>query len=197
MYDEHGTPIHMIGSHIDISEKSVELARVESEQFARATLDGLSAHIAIIDADGTIVAVNRAWREFGAQNLPANLPPSPPADVGAAARTRSLREGANYVAVCRAAAAGGCSEAQQWLDGMAAVLAGETDLAEFEYPCHSPSEQRWFVVRISRMPVGDPPRLVVAHENITGRKLVELEREQLQRQEAAGSRRPAGGGHRP
>jgi len=167
LYDEDGRAIHMLGSHIDITEKKrAELALAEAERYARATLDGLAAHIAIIDVDGTIIAANRAWRDFGAVNLPAN--------TTAANSASNLCEGANYAAVCRAAAAAGCTEAQQWLDGMEAVLAGKTELAEFEYACHSPGEQRWFVVRISRMPGDAPLRLVVAHENITQRKRSEL-----------------------
>ena len=173
VYNEDGRAMRMLGSHIDITEKKrAELAVAESERFARATLDGLSAHIAIVDAAGTIVAVNRAWREFAAANRPAN----PLADLPA---TGGLSEGANYVAVCRAAVAAGCTEAQLWLDAMQAVLGGAAELVDFEYPCHSPHEQRWFVVRISRMPGDVPPRLVIAHENITRRKLIELEREEL------------------
>jgi C4-dicarboxylate-specific signal transduction histidine kinase len=41
---------------------------------------------------------------------------------------------------------------------------------QLEYPCNSPSEQRWFMVRVTRF-VGDGPvRIVVAHENITQRR---------------------------
>ena len=172
LYDENGRAIHMLGAHSDITEKKrAELALAEAEQIARATLDGLAAHIAIVAADGTVVAVNRAWRQFAAAN--------PPGNAAAANRAPDVCEGANYAAVCRAAAAGGCPDAQQWLDGMEAVLAGKTESAEFEYACHSPREQRWFLVRISRLPRGGPPQLVVAHENITGRKRSDLEREEL------------------
>ncbi len=174
LYAEDGQAIHMLGSHIDITEKKrAELALAEAERFARATIDGLAAHIAIVAADGTIVAANRAWRDFAAANLPANTAHA--ANTTAA----NLCEGANYAAVCRVSAAAGCPEAKQWLDGMAAVLAGKVEQAEFEYPCHSPREQRWFLARISRLPEDDPPRLVVAHENITERKLRDLEREEL------------------
>ena len=134
---------------VDITEKKrAELALAGSERLARATLDGLSAHIAIVDSAGVIVAVNQAWRNFAA----ANLPPDSPAGGSAG----SLYEGANYAAVCRAAASAGCAEAQLWLDGMQALLAGATDLVEFEYPCHRPGEQRWFVARISAYQVTTP-----------------------------------------
>lgn len=72
-----GSATHMLGSHIDITEKKrAELALAEAEQFARASLDGLSAHIAIVTADGTLVAVNRAWREFAAANSPGGARPA-------------------------------------------------------------------------------------------------------------------------
>src|SRR5215211_927099 len=34
----------------------------ETEALLRSTLDSLSAHIAVLDAAGTIIAVNKAWR---------------------------------------------------------------------------------------------------------------------------------------
>ncbi len=39
-----------------------------------------------------------------------------------------------------------------------------------EYACSSPSEQRWFIGRVTRFPGKDLGRLVNAHENITERK---------------------------
>jgi two-component system NarL family sensor kinase len=40
----------------------------ESEALLRSTLDGLSAHVAVLDKNGTIVAVNHAWRAFADQS---------------------------------------------------------------------------------------------------------------------------------
>ena len=39
-----------------------------------------------------------------------------------------------------------------------------------EYPCHSPTERRWFVGRVGRLVEDDSPMALVAHENITRRK---------------------------
>ena len=42
-----------------------------------------------------------------------------------------------------------------------------------EYPCHSPTERRWFVGRVVPLPQKkDLPIAIVAHENITGRKVL-------------------------
>src|ERR1051325_7619511 len=45
-------------------QMEAELREAE-ERIALSALDTLSAHIAILDADGKILAVNKAWREFG------------------------------------------------------------------------------------------------------------------------------------
>ena len=41
---------------------------VETEALLRSTLDSLSAHVAVLDATGTIIAVNKAWRLFAKQS---------------------------------------------------------------------------------------------------------------------------------
>ena len=62
---------------------------VETEALLRSTLDSLSAHIAVLDATGTIIAVNKAWRSFAQRSGYAGI------DDGV---------GTNYLAVCEAAA---------------------------------------------------------------------------------------------
>ena len=44
-----------------------------------------------------------------------------------------------------------------------------------EYPCHSPTEQRWFVGRVAPFASDSSQQAVVIHENIT-------EREQMKQQ---------------
>ena len=41
---------------------------ISARLLLQAALDALSAHVAVLDANGTIVGVNRAWRRFGRQN---------------------------------------------------------------------------------------------------------------------------------
>ena len=48
-----------------------------------------------------------------------------------------------------------------------------------EYPCHSPTEQRWFVGRVVPFTSDSSPQAVVIHENITERKQMELQLKQL------------------
>lgn len=130
----------------------------ESEQFLIATLDALSSHIAILDPTGEIVTVNRAWREFAKAN------DSDPT---------ALAEGMNYLTVCDASAASGDGLAAAIGDGIRAVIKGSMRSLHIEYPCHSPEQQRWFELRVTPFPGSEDRRVVVAHENITARKLAE------------------------
>jgi len=127
----------------------------QAELFARSTLDSLSAEIAIVDQEGTILAVNQAWRAFAA----ANRPPE-----------GTVAEGANYLRVCDAATGPESAETAAFAAGLRAVLDGRRTEFEMEYPCQTPAEQRWFVGRVTRFPGEGPARAVVAHEDITERK---------------------------
>ncbi|MCZ7542866.1 MAG: PAS domain S-box protein [Anaerolineae bacterium] len=119
----------------DITErKQAEEALRASERFARSTLDGLSAHIAIVDETGAILAVNKAWRDFADANPPVAM---------------NVCEGADYFQVCDGARGPSSEGAAEFVEGMRAVLAGRVELFEMEYSCHSPDEQRWFVGRVT------------------------------------------------
>jgi hypothetical protein len=59
-----------------------------SERFACSVLDCLSAHVAVLDASGTIVAAIRAWKAFAGPN---------------GADPRMVSEGVNYLGACDSA----------------------------------------------------------------------------------------------
>lgn len=79
----------------------------------------------------------------------------------------------NYINVCEGAR-GDCSgEAGAVAEGIRKVL--DNTLLEFslEYPCHSPTEQRWFRLMVSPMQADARAGAVVMHIDITERKLAE------------------------
>jgi PAS domain S-box-containing protein len=131
-----------------------------SGMFARATLDALSANIAILDGEGVILSVNRAWREFAIENSIELI---------------RLCEGVNYLAVCESAVGNNSEESGKAAEGIRAVMSGSQDEFSIEYPCHAPDEKRWFNMRVTRFVFEGGLRVVVAHENITKRKNVEAE----------------------
>ena len=132
----------------------------EASRIVRATLDSLSAHIALVGTSGEIFLTNEVWRRFARANG------TPPHEVS---------EGANYLDVCDSAGRAGSREAEAFADGLRSVLEGRLDEFAMEYPCHSPTEERWFVARATRFLRGDgvAQGAVVVHENVTERKLAE------------------------
>ncbi|NWG18418.1 MAG: PAS domain-containing sensor histidine kinase [Chloroflexi bacterium] len=129
----------------------------EAESFVKAALDGLTAHIAILDETGTIIHVNHAWRSF--------------ADTNGYTDSR-YGIGSNYLAVCdRAATPDAIAVAQ----GIRRVLARSLPQFDLEYPCHSPAERRWFVIQVTAFEWRNYRRVVVAHQNVTEIKSAQVE----------------------
>jgi len=141
-----------------------EVAVMESQRFLQSTLDALSAHIAILDESGVIISVNAVWNRFAQSNCQS------------AAR---FGVGVNYLEVSDHSQGECAEEAPAVARGIRAVLAGEREEFSLEYPCHSPAEKRWFIVRVTRFSGEGTRRIVVAHENITERKQADEERSRL------------------
>lgn len=139
-------------------EQAAREEEAQRSQELQNTLDSLSAHIAILDESGEIVAVNDAWRTFAEANG---------GDPG------KVSEGSNYLRVCQPVTDLNSGEAAAFAEGIRAVLSGRRESFEMEYPCHSPTERRWFIGRVTPFFCNEKPWAVVAHENITERKMAE------------------------
>jgi diguanylate cyclase (GGDEF)-like protein len=132
---------------------------VVQETFAIDVMNSLTAHIAVLDSQGLIVEVNEAWKRLALEN-------------GAGDDTYYV--GTHYLAVCEGAVGhGDDATVEEVSRGLHALLRGKEDSFSLEYPCHFPNEDRWFAVRMTRFSRGDNSYVVVAHENITARKLAE------------------------
>jgi PAS domain S-box-containing protein len=154
-----GEIFRVAGLARDITDrKNAEAQLRDSQQFAKAALDALGAHVSVLDSQGTIIGANRSWREFSRLN-----------SGGAGC----LAEGANYLDICDRATGEFSCEAASVARGIRAVLRGELETFTQEYPCHAPHEKRWFLCRVTRFPGSGPTRVVVAHENVTAIKLVQ------------------------
>lgn len=160
--DAGGHVIGTFGISREITErKQMEQQLRESEQFKHAILDSVSSHIAVVDRQGVIIAVNLPWRHFAEEN--ALYPGHPP---------RNCDVGANYLDVCRQSIGLSSDCALDVHDGIRAVLDGRLPDFSFEYPCHSPMKQRWFTMVVT--PLGDMGQAaVITHTDITGRRQAE------------------------
>ncbi len=130
----------------------------ESQQFVQSTLDSLIAQIAILDASGTIRAVNTSWKQFADENNLGWV------DYGL---------GRNYLLVCDNACPPWDEEAASTATGIRRLIANEIPEFSVEYPCHAPLKKRWFTMHATRFQGPQGIYVVIAHENITDRKLSE------------------------
>lgn len=121
----------------------------------REVVNSISAHVAIIDGEGVILETNRAWDEFANEN-----------EI-----EQSFQSiGTNYLNICDVATdleSEDSVEASEVAQGIRGVLNGK--LSEFmtHYPCHSPEQKRWFVVRVVPLREEQEAKAIVTHENIT------------------------------
>jgi PAS domain S-box-containing protein len=122
------------------------------QTLAHSTLDTLPMNIAVLDEDGIILFTNRSWREF-------------------AGMEDEELQGADYFESTDVEADEYAAEA---VAGIKSVIAGDRELFTLEYPCHSPDEKQWFLMRVVPLPQDDAGSVVVAHIDITQRKLAEL-----------------------
>ena len=118
----------------------------------RVALDSISAHVAILDQTGLILETNRAWKDFGAKNG-IEIEPS--------------CIGLNYLETCDRASKEPFDEPAVIAAGIRQVFRGEIEEFFINYPCHSPTEERWFALRVVRFRSPDLSRAVMSHENIT------------------------------
>ncbi len=120
-------------------------------------VDALSSHIAVLDEDGVILAVNEAWRRFADDNQFAGV---------------NYGIGSNYVDACQPTS-GESTDCLAAVAGLRDVLHGRRAQFQMEYPCHALAGNRWFVLRVTRVTAPGQARLVVAHENVTERREAE------------------------
>ena len=148
-----------------VQERTADLRRSTDLQLVQAArqlgiLNALPAHIALLDHQGVIVAVNQAWCEFAVDNellSPAN------------------GIGVNYLTVCEAAQKAGPLVAAQAGEGIRSVLRGEAPSFSLEYTCNLPGDQRWFAMAVTPMSEEPESGVIVVHSDITHRKHAEEE----------------------
>jgi len=160
--DADGAVLRVVVDFHDITARVLAQRRVlEHEVFTTAVLNSLTEHIAVLDRQGRIVAVNLAWRQFAQDN------------GGPTALINPL--GVNYLGECLSGqCTPGADEGSDSARGIAAVLRGERAEFKLEYPCHSPTRQRWF--RMSVTPFGGAAGgAVVSHFDITAQRLSGLQ----------------------
>ena len=138
---------------------------MQNNNLYKEIVNSISAHVAIIDNRGVIMETNQAWQNFAQEN-------------GMTQTFDSV--GSNYLSICEVAA-NLEEDASLVAKGIRRVITGEIPEFVTHYPCHSPDQKRWFVVRV--VPIRDEreARAIVTHENITP---IMIMQEELQQKES-------------
>ena len=149
---------HSIENQLENIELNNKLKR--QVELTQASLDSLSAHIAVLDREGIIRYTNEAWKNFAKKS---GITPE------------QVSEGINYLKITERAENEGAEKAEETLKGIKSVIAGERKFFALEYPCDTPEEKKWFKMRVTPFQSYGDVAAVVAHEDITERKKMEQE----------------------
>jgi PAS domain S-box-containing protein len=123
-----------------------------------AILNALPAHIALIDTQGIIVAVNESWRQFGRSS---------------ALHGPGHRVGLNYLEICDGAGADAAAEARRIADGIRSVLSGQAKSFSIEYACGTPTAPLWFLMTATPLADDRTNGAVVMHLDVTAQRHTE------------------------
>lgn len=131
---------------------------IESYDFFKSVLDTLTHHIVVIDDQGDIQYVNKSWVSFGQNN--ACLIEQSWSDV-------------NYLVECDKAGTMGDEFGINAATGIRSIINEQQEFFYLEYPCHSPDEKRWFIMRVASFFRRGEKYFVISHESITERVIAE------------------------
>ena len=121
-------------------------------------LDAFPFNAAIIRHDGTVIAVNSSWVLFSEQN------------EGVFERTGV---GTNYLSVCELC---GDVDGNSFANGIRSVLSESARSFQYLYPCHSPSEDRYFLGVVTAMEIEGETVALIVHQNVTDLMIAESSR---------------------
>lgn len=140
----------------------------DSDTFVHDIINSLSELVAVIDNHGKIIKVNQAWISFASNN--------------GCTDSSKVSMGTNYLETCEATnQPTERTEAMDVAEGIRSVLDGSRNEYTHEYACHSPTEERWFV--LDAVPLhGSLRGAVLIHQNITERKQFEARQEVAKKQ---------------
>lgn len=133
----------------------------------RFVVDAIPQQLCVINHTGEIVWVNKAWMDFAQENSGKDFNP---------------HQRINYLEVCAQSAvvpdenereSEQNSEAKKAYEGIQSVVEGREPVFYFEYPCHSATENRWFMMEVRPMSWAGDRYFVITHHDITKRKVAE------------------------
>ncbi len=135
-----------------------------TKAFLIQTLNTVKNNIAVVDEHFRIVYTNKAWISFGVEN-------------GCDPDFNWI--GVSYFKPCQTSALDGDEFGMVALEGIEQLKQGLISEFQLEYPCHSATEDRWFIMEVDKFVLDEKVYFVISHQNITKRVLLEQEATRL------------------
>ena len=123
----------------------------DAERFFHATIDSLSDRVLVLDQEGSLVHANQACMQFSG-HAPGELP---------------------YLRFCETDPRWQRGAGHELAAGIRSVIAGLSDAYALEYEFVTRTGAHWSLAKVSRFLGEGPLRVVVAHTDITERKLMD------------------------
>ena len=123
----------------------------DAERFFHATIDSLSDRVLVLDQDGSLVHANQACMQFSG-HAPGELP---------------------YLRFCETDPRWQRGAGHELAAGIRSVITGQADAYALEYEFITETGAHWSLAKVSRFRGEGPLRVVVAHTDITERKLMD------------------------
>ncbi len=169
LYTNENKPFRMVGAMTDITsrknaEQDLKNSFNEKQALAQrmsSILNTIPANIALLDANGNIVDVNGAWKNFAASN-------------GFTGNSYAI--GDNYLVLTRDSGGSDEKDGKLVAQGIQDVLKNKVDEFVFEYACHSPEAIKWFRMVVTPLKEKEKSGAVVMHIDISQIKRLEQER---------------------
>jgi len=144
---------------------------LRTERGLSGPIDDLAYSAVVLDTTGRIMGTNKAWRLYAQLN----------------GGTHGTGAGTNYFDICRRAAADGDDDSGIVLEGLESIVTGARKQFQFEYPCGSPTEDQWFLLKASATSIVGGAGILVTHEDTTGHhRLVQQFQESADRDPVTG-----------
>lgn len=130
----------------------VQHASPELESALQSVIDAWSDHVAILNSEGEIVAVNAAWHDLASRETLTG---------------GSYGIGQMYLTVCQHSTVMRLPEAGQISAGIRELVDGQSAQFQHEYRVRSPRRPCWYQLRATRFELGGDSRLLVAHQDVS------------------------------
>ncbi|TAH40370.1 MAG: PAS domain S-box protein [Bacteroidetes bacterium] len=146
--------------HFNMKKTSTTSDLINESEILGDVLNSLSSHIAIIDENGFIAAVNKAWKIFSVTN---------------GVNPENYGTGINYLDISNQVSGPYAEHGNRFSVALKEVLSGNMKYFSMIYPCHSSTELIWFKAVITPLQSNLISGAVISHRDMTEKILAKEE----------------------